>query len=387
MNAATRLFTLLAPATLLALALHAPVASSAGFDCSKARTILETAICDTPTLSAKDDQLNALYNPLKAQKVFRELETDWLRNVRNVCKTPDCLEAAYDRQIRRLTALPPPAEVVPGSLAPLPKGEVYSKTEDAPWQRFALAPFIGMGEDSVAQLIDVTVQDGVLHAFVYVSGDPDGESYVQDKHVMRNTSGTLLEYADNRPGWHVIARDVRFAGWSHSGFNDQHERYAGVQNGSFYYRQRGNGELQDAMVYAVGSQQAPQPTTQAYHAASNTVRFAKARVLEDLNVANDQLRLAYESADNSLGYESVMAPDSSGWSLVNPTWSERRPVLYFDNSGGMACVWRVDLVTKVLSKIVPEHEAVSARPVEINGREALVYVEENTLMFAIAPDQ
>ncbi|MCS5515029.1 hypothetical protein NWF32_04605 [Pseudomonas qingdaonensis] len=151
----------------------------------------------------------------------------------------------------------------------------------------------------------------------------------------------------------MIARNVRFAGWSHSGFNDQRERYAGVQDGAFYYRQRSNGELEQSMVYAVGSQQPPQPTTQGYHAGSNTVRFAKARVLEDLNVANDQLRLAYESDGNSRGYESVMAPDSSGWSLVNPTWSEHRPVLYFDNSGGMACVWRVDLVNKVLSRSCP----------------------------------
>ena len=384
MHTVTRLLTL--PA-LLALALHAPVASAAGFDCSRANTILETAICNTPSLSAKDDQLNALYTPLKAQKIFRELETDWLKNVRNQCKTPECLESAYDRQIRRLTALPAPAPVASDSLAPLPKGEVYAKVEDAPWQRFALAPFIGMSEDSVAQLIDVTVKDGVLHAFVYVSGDPDGPTYVQDKHLTLATSGTLLEYADDHPGWHVIARNVRFAGWSHSGFNDQRERYAGVQDGAFYYRQRSNGELEQSMVYAVGSQQPPQPTTQGYHAGSNTVRFAKARVLEDLNVANDQLRLAYESDGNSRGYESVMAPDSSGWSLVNPTWSEHRPVLYFDNSGGMACVWRVDLVNKVLSKVVPEHEAVSARPVDINGREALVYVQENQLMFAIAPDQ
>ena len=126
MHATLRLLTL--PA-LLALVLHAPVASAAGFDCSRANTILETAICNTPSLSAKDDQLNALYTPLKAQKIFRELETDWLKNVRNQCKTPECLESAYDRQIRRLTAVPAPAPVASDSLAPLPKGEVYAAVE------------------------------------------------------------------------------------------------------------------------------------------------------------------------------------------------------------------------------------------------------------------
>lgn len=61
-------------------------------------------------------------------------------------------------------------------------------------------------------------------------------------------------------------------------------------------------------------------------------------------------------------------------------------MLYFDNNGARACIWRADLNTKVLTKIVPEHEAVSARPVEINGREAVVYLENNQLKFAITPD-
>ncbi|NER60703.1 hypothetical protein G3435_13300 [Pseudomonas sp. MAFF212428] len=377
---------LLFSCALLTLALQTPTAVAAGFDCTKARTILENAICDTPSLSAKDDQLNALYNPLKTHKVFRELETRWLKDVRNVCTTPACLETAYDVQIRRLTPLPPPTPMAPDILAPLPKGAVYDKVEDAPWQRFALGTFAGMNEESVAQLIDVTVKDGVLHAYVYVSTAPDGDYYVLDRHHLQDTSGTLLEYVDNRPGWHVIARNVRFAGWSRSGLNDQGERYAGVQNGAFYYRQRGEGQLQDSFVYLIGSQQAPQPTTQAFFAYSNTVRFAKARVLETLNLENNGLRLAYEGKTDP-GYETVMEADAGGWSLVNPTWSEQRPVLYFDNSGGFACIWRVDLLTKVLSKVVPEHEAVSARPVEINGREALVYVEQDKLMFAIAPDQ
>ncbi|MBV6289705.1 lysozyme inhibitor LprI family protein [Pseudomonas aegrilactucae] len=382
-----KLAALLFSSALLTLALQAPTAMAAGFDCAKARTILENAICDTPSLSAKDDQLNALYTPLKTQKIFRELETTWLKEVRNVCTTPACLEVAYDAQIRRLTPLPPPTPTAPGLLAPLPKGALYEKVEDAPWQRFPLGTFVDMTEESMAQLIDVTVKDGVLHAYVYVSGAPDGEYYVQDSHYMRATTGTLLEYVDNRPGWHVIARNVRFAGWSRSGLNDQGERYAGVQNGAFYYRQRGEGELQDSYVYLIGSKQPPQPTTQGYFAHSNTERFAKARVLETLNIENNGLRLGYQGIKDGPSYETVMDRDAGGWSLVNPTWSQVRPVLYFDNSGGFACIWRVDLLTKVLSKVVPEHEAVSARPVEINGREALVYVQEGQLMFAIAPDQ
>ncbi|MCK9798458.1 hypothetical protein M1B34_12155 [Pseudomonas sp. MAFF 302030] len=38
----------------LALALLTPPAAAAGFDCSKASTLIEKTVCDTPTLSAKE---------------------------------------------------------------------------------------------------------------------------------------------------------------------------------------------------------------------------------------------------------------------------------------------------------------------------------------------
>ncbi|MCS5515026.1 hypothetical protein NWF32_04590 [Pseudomonas qingdaonensis] len=52
----------------------------------------------------------------------------------------------------------------------------------------------------------------------------------------------------------------------------------------------------------------------------------------------------------------------------------------------MACIWRVDLSGKVLSKIVPEHTAGQPLAVELDGREAIVYVEHDQLMFALSPD-
>lgn len=61
-------------------------------------------------------------------------------------------------------------------------------------------------------------------------------------------------------------------------------------------------------------------------------------------------------------------------------------MLYFDNQGPRACIWRVDMRGKELSKIVTDHDAMSARPVDIHGREAVVYLQSNQLKFAINPD-
>jgi len=386
MTPAARLFTLLASSTLLALALHTPAAVAAGFDCSKARTLIEKSVCDTPTLSAKDDQLNALYKPLMTRRIYRELETRWVNEVRDRCQTATCLERAYDLQIRNLTALPPPP--VPGlrDAVPLPQGSAYRTLQDEPWPRFALAAIPDMYPDSLAQLIDVGIKDGVRYALLYVANSSDGPGYNQDNWSVQPSSGVLLEYADNRPGLHVIDRDVRFAGWRISELMDQGERYAGIQDGAFYYRQRTEGELQQAMVYTLGSRQPPQATTTVFHAQSRTLRFAKARVLGNMNDENSDLRLNYEHALPRPASETVLAPESGGWSLSNLAWSERRQVLYFENSGAMACIWRVDLSGKVLSKIVPEHTAGQPLAVELDGREAIVYVEHDQLMFALSPD-
>lgn len=387
MHTAARLLTLLAPSTLLALALHTPAVMAAGFECSKARTLIEKSVCNTPSLSAKDDQLNALYKPLMGNRIFRELEATWMQDVRDRCLTNDCLEAAYDLQIHKLTPLPSPPVLGLRDVVPLPEGQSYTSVENEPWPRFALAAVPDMFPDSLAQLIDVSIKDGVLYALIYVANSADGPGYNQDNASVQPSSGVLLEYADNRPGLHVIARNVRFAGWRISEMMDQGERYAGIQNGTFYYRQRTDGELQQAMAYTLGSRQPPQPTTTLYHAQSGALRFAKARVLGSMNDENSDLRLKYENALPRPASETVLDPESGGWSLSDLAWSERRPVLYFENSGAMACIWRVDLASKVLSKIVPEHIAGQPLAVELQGREAIVYIEHDQLMFALSPDQ
>lgn len=372
-------------AGLLAFALQ-HTASAAGFDCSKAVTLQEQAICNTPSLSAKDEQLNALFRPLKKHQVFRQLGATWLYEVRNACQTIGCLEAAYDQQIKRLTPQQPPRVDV-HALSPLPEGQVYTQVDDEPWQRYVLAELPQAPAHVFKHIVDAAVVDGVLHVILYVSNSNDRDNLYLSERFNHQTYGTLYEYTDTRPGWHPIATHIAFKGWEKTGFYDQGKRYAGVVDGVFYYRQQEDKGLQQAMAYTLGSGAAPQPTAQTFQVPSSTAQFAKARILDDINGNNSNLTLSYDERVDRHKTEHVMATDATDWSLVNPTWSERRAVLYFDNSGAMACVWRVDLVNKVLSKIVPEHEAVSARPVELLGQEALVYLEENRLGFAIAPVQ
>ena len=64
-------------------------------------------------------------------------------------------------------------------------------------------------------------------------------------------------------------------------------------------------------------------------------------------------------------------------------WSEDDKILYFDNYGAsMACIWRYDLETKELSKIVPEHEAEHPFAFSYKGKEYVVYVEGQEIKVA-----
>lgn len=363
----------------LALTASMPQVQAAGFDCTKASTLVEKTVCATPTLSAQDDELNRRYKALKHLQVFRLLQAQWLREVRDTCIDSDCLESAYRAQVKLLGLLPIPPAPGKDELLPMDPTRQYRLQDPDDWQRFTLARFTAAPPQGDQQIVDAQVLDGVLHVVLFVGRYQKGqEGYV----------GTLYEYADDQPGLHPIARDIGFVGWALPGANDQGQRFAGIVDGVFYYRQSSGGELQQGMRYRLGSRSAPEASQQVFQSPSNTLRHARARVGQDLNQENYSLSLDYDRQSNNTYSENVTEHNDveAGWSIVNPTWSETRPVMYFDNEGPRACIWRVDVQYKVLSKIVPEHEAISARPVDIHGREAVVYLEGDQLKFAINPD-
>jgi uncharacterized protein YecT (DUF1311 family) len=100
-----RVCKLLLLATLL---LPASLASAASFDCGKARTLVEQAICKDEGLSKLDDRLAEEYKRALSLTLKKpELRVDqqrWLETVRNVCRDTRCLRRAYVEQIQALAA-------------------------------------------------------------------------------------------------------------------------------------------------------------------------------------------------------------------------------------------------------------------------------------------
>jgi uncharacterized protein len=90
--------------TLLCLALM-PSARAATFDCNKASTFVEKAVCSDSRLSAMDDDLGRLYKAALAgtsnSETLKSDQKAWL-SLRDQCQDSDCIKKAYGDRISAL---------------------------------------------------------------------------------------------------------------------------------------------------------------------------------------------------------------------------------------------------------------------------------------------
>ena len=92
---------------LLSLALAAPLASAASFNCAKAASAVEKMVCATPELSRLDDYLNGSYqravDRMGDRLALREWQRSWLKSgALNDCKTTECVKLAYGTRVKLL---------------------------------------------------------------------------------------------------------------------------------------------------------------------------------------------------------------------------------------------------------------------------------------------
>jgi uncharacterized protein len=100
--------------TALALTLAVPVAAipslswAASFDCNKARTPDEKAICANTALNDKDVKMSVLYEINKrtlamgGRGAMQDAQQQWLRDRRSCGANRVCLNRAYDRRLGEL---------------------------------------------------------------------------------------------------------------------------------------------------------------------------------------------------------------------------------------------------------------------------------------------
>jgi uncharacterized protein len=95
--------------TALALTLALPVAAhAASFDCNKARSPDEKAICANTALNDKDVKMSVLYDINKrtlamgGRGALMDAQQQWLKDRRGCGANRACLNRAYDRRLGEL---------------------------------------------------------------------------------------------------------------------------------------------------------------------------------------------------------------------------------------------------------------------------------------------
>lgn len=93
--------------SVLMFGLLSSTAYAASFNCDKASTFVEEAICSDLELSSLDDQLGTVYRgalqrDLINESMIKQEQKDWLK-ARNACSNVRCLKGEYQQRIARLS--------------------------------------------------------------------------------------------------------------------------------------------------------------------------------------------------------------------------------------------------------------------------------------------
>jgi uncharacterized protein len=90
------------------------LSSAASFDCTKASSPYEKAVCSNPNLSSLDEQLAGAYKDARAKSAdpdsLKKEQIEWIKSTRQCASDVGCIEKAYKTRIASLgsTASAPP---------------------------------------------------------------------------------------------------------------------------------------------------------------------------------------------------------------------------------------------------------------------------------------
>jgi len=326
-----------------------------------------------------DEKLSEFFKPLKNRRAFQIIESDWLESERNSCESFECLEDAYVHQIQFLS---------PVTIAPRPTqkdiklmlgDKAYTQFERS-WKVVDLA-WLPNEKGTVERfVISAETISGMLHVIVF-------EGHFDQSMIAYR--GNLYEYVDrnDRPILYTIAKDIGFDGALNLGSNDEGKRFAGILDGAFYYRQQLSKNQLRGMVYKLGSKLPPVESSLLFQQWPNTDENAVSGLTFGWGGDYGKLQAYYS---HTSGYETIAPVERSGaaWNIYSPIWSKSRPTFYFKN--GNETIWRANVADKTLTKIATASDGGminNPTPVDINGREAVVYLNGYIMKMAISLDE
>ncbi len=173
------------------VSIFASVSNAASFDCDKASTFIEKAICSDQYLSELDNALGRAYKDALSNTgdvaSLRSAQRDWIAHVRNQCQNVTCLTRAYNGRLSELSG----------------GNRVGTQSTVAGRYEYAQKGYTGD--------MDVTEVSGVLSASISSILDYNGHTceftVVENKEVRRmNGSDTVVSFVarDKSDDYHFL---------------------------------------------------------------------------------------------------------------------------------------------------------------------------------------
>jgi uncharacterized protein len=208
---------------LIAIFIIPSVIFAASFDCSKANTKTEKAICDDPMLSKLDEVMAAVYNEAlkrNASDFIKKEQREWLKDTLDPCRgDKECIQKAYENRLDKLSQstdplkdAPHPAPTRPSRPSPVPLPLASSADQtDTFWgtyqgySRACQASFLVLDKDKVS--IDeckeapyTTIESDSKHILIEVKPSPKCSSqFISIEHEKEpKFGGFTVKIYDNR---------------------------------------------------------------------------------------------------------------------------------------------------------------------------------------------
>ena len=396
------------PIVLMVLILVPGSSFSASFDCAKAGTKTEHLICDNPGLSQMDELLQVLYQRAKEQtkapKVLRAVQRSWIKERNQICGGGDAAacEQSYVDGYKRLidyyhTSLNPLSD---GML--LPDSEQFkpgdydnlddislSYAMDQIWKQKVL---LTIDNADINRLLATSI-DGTPYLIYLLQRSEQMDHYQYEIHELNLLTEEDLIIArgsnDNwRYGMDTDLFAVRDGALYFPPFNPEKPQANDIvlryQIGSFLSAEEiTKKSLEETLLGLRSSLYGVWPGSQTIATlASRSYLFEQASELDEMqdffadkqNNPGDDVEVLIYSFDENYGYPLNFEKNGrGGWAVGSLVFDDLEPILYFDNSGPVACIWTYNLDNQELMKIVPQHGAINPAPFKYQGNNYVAF--------------
>lgn len=384
-----------------ALILLSPLCHAASFDCALDKlSAVEKTICADEYLSGADNVLNRQWSAVNASSLSRGLlkaqQLEWLKDRKGCDTDVDCLKELYQTRIAQLSSLtvfePLSKSFSADQIDPPMAKDLVSEggytLRDNPWMikrltgRYALSRGAERKMEEIGfQVVAHAVAGDNLYIYLVVNVNEGDNLLVEvdglgNSHTLRTFSSDYMLYAD--PDGQNVAGKMHFFISNFEGSPirvsmDVEADGAAIETmvetpvaGPLpgYERESWQGFCSDVPCRSYSQSPAKQWRVASSNFMSTDERdgvylFEANRPDSGVNVFSQK---ANDRIEKDFSY------------MRNFVWGDEE-TFYFDNEGGMACIWRTDIRNKITERIIPIEIVKYPYWLTYRGREMVVAID------------